>query len=73
MAEAILTKSSLVLTYETGFNEKGEPIYKGKSYSNIKLEATADQLFQAANALGGLSVNTLVGVDRNDSSEIIIA
>ncbi|WP_077212378.1 DUF1659 domain-containing protein [Bacillus dakarensis] len=72
MAQAVITSSRLALTFETGFNEKGEPIYKTKSYNNIKIEATADQLFQGANALGSLTSNTLVNVERNDNSEIIL-
>jgi len=72
MAEAVKKSTRLALTFETGFNQKGEPIYKTKSYNNIKIEATADQLMQGANALGSLTVHTLVNVERNDNSEIIL-
>lgn len=71
MALAMLKDSSIRLSFETGMDEKGEPIYKGKTYSNVRKEATADQVDQAAKALGGLSANSLNSVERNDSFEII--
>ena len=40
MAQAIMTSSKLLLSYETGLNEKGEPIFKTKTYSNVKEEVT---------------------------------
>ena len=42
MAQAIMTSSKLLLSYETGLNEKGEPIFRTKTYSNVKEEVTAD-------------------------------
>jgi hypothetical protein len=71
MALAILKDSSIRLMFEAGMDEKGEPVYKGKTYSNIRKEATADQVDQVAKALGGLSANMLHSVQRNDSFEII--
>lgn len=71
MAIAMLKGSNIRLMFEAGINEKGEPIFKGKTYSNVKKEATADQVQQAAIALGGLSANTLSSVERNDSFDII--
>ncbi|MCM3665089.1 DUF1659 domain-containing protein [Mesobacillus subterraneus] len=71
MAMAMLKGSNIRLMFETGIDEKGEPIFKGKTYSNVKKEATADQVQQAALALGGLSANTLSSVERNDSFDII--
>lgn len=71
MAMAMLKDSNIRLMFETGINEKGEPIFKGKSYTNVKKEATADEVQQAALALGGLSANTLSSVERNDSFDII--
>jgi hypothetical protein len=71
MAEAMIIDSRLRLLFETGLNEKGEPIYKTKTYSNIRKDATADQLSQAAQALGGLSDYPLAGVERADNFEIV--
>ncbi len=71
MAQAIMTNSKVLLSYETGLNEKGEPIFKTKTYSNVKQEATANQLYQVAQALSSLSKHPLSGVKRNDVSELI--
>jgi hypothetical protein len=71
MAMAMLKGSNIRLMFEAGIDEKGEPIFKGKTYSNVKKEATADQVQQAAIALGGLSANLLSSVERNDSFDII--
>ena len=71
MAEAIMTSSKLQLSYETGVNEKGDPIFKTKTYSNIKEEATADGLYQVAQALSSLSNYPFNGAKRNDVSDLV--
>lgn len=67
----MLKNSRLTLLFETGMNEKGEPIFKGKSYANVRKKATADQLHQAATALGSLSGYPLSSVERTDNHDII--
>ncbi|MBY0099407.1 DUF1659 domain-containing protein [Mesobacillus maritimus] len=71
MAQAMLKDSRITLMFETGLNEKGEPIFKGKSYANVRKEATADQLHQAATALGGLCAYPLSSVERTDNYDLI--
>jgi len=71
MAQAMMKDSRMTLVFETGLNEKGEPIFEGKSYANVRKEATADQLHQAATALGGLSAYPLSSVERTDNHDII--
>ena len=71
MAMAILKDSSIRLLFETGIDETGKPIYKSKNYSNVRNDATADHVRQAAVALGGLSAGMLSSVERNDSFNII--
>ncbi|MFE8699220.1 DUF1659 domain-containing protein [Cytobacillus sp. FJAT-54145] len=71
MAQAMIMNSKLRLVVETGMDEKGQPIHKPKTYNNIRKDATADQLFQAANALASLCQHLLVGVERTDNFEII--
>jgi hypothetical protein len=71
MAMAMLKFSNVKLMFETGIDELGQSIFKGKTYSNVRKEATADQVQQAAIALGGLCANTLSSVERNDSFDII--
>lgn len=71
MAEANLKASSLRLVFDDGMNEQGKPVYKTKTFSNIRLDATPDQLSQTANALGALSEKPLVRVERNDQLDIL--
>lgn len=71
MAQAIMTGSKLRLTYETGLDGKGQPIFKSKTYSNVVETATADQLHQVGQALGSLSNYPLSDIERNDSFELI--
>ncbi|MFB6468818.1 DUF1659 domain-containing protein [Cytobacillus sp. Hz8] len=71
MAEAMIMDTKLRLVFDGGMDEKGDPIYKSKTYSNIKKDVTTDQLSQAGKALASLSGNTLVGIERNDNFEIV--
>lgn len=71
MTEAIMTSSKLVLTYEVGIDEKGNPIYKTKSYPHVKELATPDGLYQTAQALASLSTDVLSSIKRNDVSKLI--
>lgn len=70
MAEAMILNSKLRLLFETGVNEKGEPIVKSKTYSNIRKDATADQLLQTSTALASLCNSPLMSIEKNDSFEI---
>jgi hypothetical protein len=71
MAQATLVDSNLRMVFETGVNEKGEPIFKGKMYSNLKHEATTDQIHQAASALSVLCKDPLYTVERSDRYDIM--
>ena len=65
MTQEIMTSSKLFVSYETGLNQKGDPIFKPKTYSSVKEEVTANQLYQVAQALSSLSNDPLSGVKRN--------
>jgi hypothetical protein len=71
VAQEVILDSRLRLVFETGMDEKGQPIYKTKTYGNIRKTATADELLQAGQALGGLCANPLVGIERADSVDIV--
>lgn len=71
MAVADLTQSTLQLVFQDGTNsETGKPIYKTKSFNNVKPTATADQLYTIAVAFEGLQQRALFNINRRDSSEI---
>ena len=71
MAQSLLEGTKLRLVFEAGMDEDGKPILHAKSFSNVRKEATTDQLFQAASAITVLCNDTLYKVERNDSTEII--
>ncbi|MDZ5473039.1 DUF1659 domain-containing protein [Bacillus sp. 31A1R] len=71
MAQQMILSSKLRLVFDGGMDDNGKTIYKNKTYSNIRREATADQLLQAGQALANLSVNALVSVERTDNFEIV--
>ncbi len=71
MAQSLLEGTKLRLVFEAGMDDDGEPILRAKTFSNVKKEATVDQLFQAALAITVLCNDTLNKVERNDSFEIL--
>ncbi len=71
MAELVLFDTKLRLSFETGMNHKGEPVYKTKTFANVKKTATADELNQFAQAIAQLCQDPLATIIRNDSSDIL--
>lgn len=71
MAVSRLVKSQLRLVFENGTNPlTNKPIFKTKTFNNIKMNATADQLHAVAEALSSMQQLSLYAVERADSSEI---
>ncbi|WP_156289753.1 DUF1659 domain-containing protein [Oceanobacillus salinisoli] len=71
MAVAELTKSTMQLVLNDGNDlETGLPVYKYKSFNNVKTTATADQLFAAATAIAGLQERPLYNIIRKDNADI---
>jgi hypothetical protein len=71
MAVANLLETKLHIVFETGMDEKGNPVYKSKTLNNIKKEATTDQLFQVAQAISALCSDSLNKIERNDMTDIM--
>ncbi|WP_374717682.1 DUF1659 domain-containing protein [Neobacillus sp.] len=71
MAQSLLVGTKLKMVFQTGIDDEGKPILRTKTFSNVRKEASADQLFQAANALAVLCNDPLNTLERTDSSEII--
>ncbi|MED3552041.1 DUF1659 domain-containing protein [Cytobacillus praedii] len=71
MAQALMVDSKIRLSFETGLNDKGEPVYKSKTIGNVKKAASADQIHETAQALASLCNDPLVTVVRNDSFDIV--
>ncbi|KQU13125.1 DUF1659 domain-containing protein [Peribacillus sp. NPDC060186] len=71
MANQIPVSSTLRIDFETGLNEKGAIVFKRRSFSNIKVEATADQLFSAATAIASVQNYPMGEVTRVDTNSLI--
>ena len=71
MAVADMMKSTLQLVLQDGIDpESGSPIFKSKSFNNVKIDATADQLYTIAMALVELQERSLYNINRRDTSDI---
>jgi hypothetical protein len=71
MAQAVITAAKLRLVFQVGMDDDGKPLLKAKTFSNIQKSATPDQLLQAAQALIGLSNDTLSNIERVDNSDLL--
>ncbi|KMY51406.1 DUF1659 domain-containing protein [Peribacillus loiseleuriae] len=64
MAIEILEAVTIRLEFETGMNEKGIPIVKRKSFSNVKTDAASDDILAATEAIAGLQLHPLSKVSQ---------
>lgn len=71
MAQALLEGTKLRLVFQAGMDDEGNALYKSKTFSNVKKESTADQLYQAAQAITVLCNDTIEKIERNDSTELM--
>jgi len=68
-ADQISTQLRLVF-YDGEDLLTGEPVFRTKSFNNVKTGASAEQLYAVANALQSLQERPLHGIERRDQSEI---
>lgn len=61
-ANSVITKNSLVLKYQNGVDDKGNPKFTTQKFSRIKLQGTDEAMKNVGTALGALlfSDNTQV-------------
>ena len=59
MANEILEAVTIRLEFETGMDQKGMPIVKRKSFSNVKTDAASDDILAATQAIAGLQMHPL--------------
>ena len=63
--------STLRLVLSDGIHaDTGKPLYRSKSFNNIKVSANATQLFNVAGQLASLQTLPLDSIERRDTSEI---
>lgn len=70
MAKSTNIKSTLVIKYHAGQDEKGKEIYKNQRLSKVKPTATDDEVFAVAGALANLLDDPVVEVFRQNDNLI---
>jgi hypothetical protein len=70
MAVAFLKATKLKLVFDYGMDENNKPVYKSKTFNNIRRNSNVDDLYQAAQAIGSLTAQPLWEIERNDSFNI---
>lgn len=69
---AVPLNSALVVVYQDGTNSAGAPISRQKSLSYVRPDATEQALFEAAQALFGLSLHPVLDVILRKNFELIM-
>ncbi len=67
---AIPVVSRLQLRLNTGLDENLKPIYRTRSFSNVKTDADNEDLFELAHEIGDLQTHTLEVVRRVNEAEL---
>ena len=70
-AQTMLAKSALSIKYKDGVDERGNDINKTKKFSNVKVTAVAQNLYDVAIALSPLMRYPILEVVRTDDSVIV--
>lgn len=60
----------LTLRLNAGLDENFNPIYRNRSWQNIKPSADNEDLFELAGQIGSIQAHTLEAVRRSDDSEL---
>ncbi|KMJ60098.1 hypothetical protein AB685_04475 [Bacillus sp. LL01] len=66
MADYAVENVQLRLMYELGEDDKGKLMYRTKNYNNVKVDAEAAELLQAAGAISGLQTTPVSNVRRSE-------
>ena len=71
MAVAEKISSRLRLVFYDGEDDlTGNPVFKSKTFNNLKTDAEADQFLAVAEAFASLQERPLSRIERNDHTEI---
>lgn len=71
MAVAEKTNSQLRITFHEGEDsETGKPMLKTKAFTQVKIDASTDQLYAVAEAYASLQQHPIYNIERRDSFDI---
>ncbi len=68
--DVIPVTSRLQLRLNTGLDENLNPVFRTRSFSNVKTGADNEDLFELAQEIGSLQVHTIDSVRRLDEVEL---
>ena len=63
--------SRVQLRLQIGTDDNGNPIYRTRTYSNIKEDRSDEDVFEIANTLGGLQEHPINNIIRVDQAELV--
>lgn len=64
-------QATLRLVVETGVDDRGNPVYRSRSYNRVKPESSEQDVYAVAVALAGLQQNPLQGVQLVKTLELM--
>ncbi len=67
---AIPVGTRLTLRLNIGLDENLNPVYRSRSWSNVKPTASHAHLYTLAQEIGSLQVHTLLAIRRSDETEL---
>lgn len=71
MAVAKVPQSSrLTMKVQTGVSASGSPVYRQRSFNNLKPAASDSDVYAVGQALAGLQIHTLASVTRVDDATL---
>ena len=69
-ASEVAQMSALRIKYDCGLGENGRTIVKTRSFSNVKPDAVAVNVYNVAEILNSLQKNDVLSVVRIDNTEL---
>lgn len=60
--------SSLKLKFDCGLNDDGKTVIKSRTYSNVKADATSQDVFDVARALVDLQIHDNIEILKQDNT-----
>lgn len=63
--------SRLAIKVQTGVNAAGNPVYRQRSFANIKTAAVDSDVFAVAQGIAGLQKDPVNGVSRIDEGDLV--
>ena len=70
MATSSVQKVQLKLEFDNGMSDEGKQKYKSRTLSNIRHEASDDNLLQASNAINALTSKEVLRTSKIVTTEI---